>query len=101
MSTPQEQPALESKLQILFDASATLIGSLRMENLLPQVLELARKLNAAEACAIWRQEPDTETWKIAAAVGLSATYQHVTLHRSSGIIRALPFCFEDVNEIPQ
>src|SRR5947208_2107237 len=40
MSTLQEQQELESKLQILFDASATLIGSLKMEELLPKVLDL-------------------------------------------------------------
>ena len=100
MSISQEQQALESKLQILFDASATLIGSLRMEDLLPKVLELARKLNAAEACAIWRHEPDTDLWKIAAAVGLSSAYQEATIHSTSGIIGERPFCFEDVNQIP-
>src|SRR3954454_20981614 len=100
MPTPQEQQALESKLQILFDASATLIGSLRMEDLLPKVLDLARKLNAAEACSVWRHEPDTFVWRIAAAVGLSSEYQKVTIHSTSGIIGERPFCFEDVSQIP-
>ena len=100
MPTSQEQQALENKLQILFDASASLIGSLRMEEILPKVLELARQLNAAEACAIWRQESDTRVWRIAAAVGLSSAYRDVAIHTESGIIGDQPFCFEDVNQIP-
>src|SRR4051812_31195984 len=100
MSTLQEQQQLESKLQILFDASASLIGSLKMEELLPKVLELARKLNAAEACAIWRHESDTQVWKIAASVGLSSAYQDVTIHSASGIIGERPLYFEDVNRMP-
>src|SRR4051812_12878490 len=100
MSIPQDQTALETKLQILFDASATLIGSLRMEELLPKVLELARKLNAAEACAIWRQDPDTHVWRIAAAIGLSSAYRQVAIQAESGIVGERPFCFEDVSQIP-
>src|SRR3954454_814033 len=99
MSTSQEQQALESKLQIPFDASATLIGSLRMEELLPKVLELARKLNAAEACAIWRQESDMQVWRIAAAVGLSPGYQKLTIDSATGIIGDRPYCVEDVTQL--
>ena len=100
MSTLQEQQELESKLQILFDASATLLGSLKMEELLPKVLELARKLNAAEACAIWRHESDTHVWRIAASVGLSSAYQEATIPGESGIIGDRPLYFVDVNQIP-
>src|SRR3954453_21221174 len=100
MSTLQEQQEIERKLQILFDASATLIGSLKMEELLPKVLDLGRKLNKAEACAVWRHEPNTNVWKIAAAVGLSSAYQGVMIHSNSGIIGERPFCFEDVSQIP-
>src|SRR4051812_4224310 len=100
MSVPPDLQALESKLQILFDASATLIGSQRMEDLLPKVLDLARKLNAAEAGAIWRMDADNRTWRIAASVGLSNGYQNETIQSASGIIGEKPFCFEDVAGIP-
>ena len=100
MSQPQDQIALESKLQILFDASATLIGSLRMEELLPKVLELARKLNAAEACAIWRKDADVDVWRIAAAVGLSAAYRDVVIDGTTGIIGDRPFYFEKIEDLP-
>jgi PAS domain S-box-containing protein len=99
MSTAAEQ-AIESKLQILFEASATLIGALRTEELLPKVLELARKLNAAQACAIWRQDPETQEWRIASATGLSSAYLDVAISGDGGFnIAERPFCFEDLAEV--
>ena len=71
-----------------------------MEELLPKVLDLARKLNAAEACAIWRHEPDTTSGKSPRPLGLSSAYQDVAIHSQSGIIGERPFCFEDVNQVP-
>src|SRR5690242_13365110 len=98
MFSGEEQHSLENRLQILFEASATLIGAPRTEKLLPKVLELARKLNAAAACAIWREDPETHEWRIASAVGLSATYREAGY--TGGGMGERPFCLEDVTKAP-
>ncbi len=100
MPHPAESSALETKLQILFEASTTLLGSLRMEELLPKVLDLARRLNAAEACAIWRQDPGAPRWRIVAASGLSPAFENVPLEAQGAGLGEQPFCFEDVLEAP-
>ena len=64
--------SVAGKLELLVEASATLLGSLQIDELLPAVLELGRKLNSAEACAIWqRQTIATGAWRLASALGLS------------------------------
>ena len=43
--------------------------------LLPAVLELGRKLNSAEACAIWQRDEREEVWRLTSSLGLSESYQ--------------------------
>jgi PAS domain S-box-containing protein len=93
----RRQLAAEDKLQILVEASATLLGSSRVEDLLPFVLELARELNAAEACAIWRLDSATSSWRIFASQGLSDEYKRGSLAERVALV-GQPFVFEDVNE---
>ena len=99
MFSGEEQHSLENRLQILFEASATLIGAPRTEELLPKVLELARKLNAAAACAIWREDPETLVWRIASAVGLSSAFLEAGY--TGGGMGEHPFCLEDVTRAPE
>jgi PAS domain S-box-containing protein len=60
------------RLRLLLEASSTLLGSLERANVLPKVLDLARRTLAADAYALW--EYDGETWRIAGHSGLSDEY---------------------------
>ena len=62
------------RLRLLLEASSTLLGSLSVEAVLPEVLELASRTLAADAYALWRHDPETETWHVAGHSGLSPEY---------------------------
>ncbi|MFL5945641.1 MAG: GAF domain-containing protein [Gaiellaceae bacterium] len=62
------------RLRLLLDASSTLLGSLSVEGMLPDVLELASRTLAADAYALWRFDARSETWAVGAHSGLSPEY---------------------------
>jgi PAS domain S-box-containing protein len=62
------------RLQLLLEASSTLLGSLRTDDLLPKVVDLARRTLEADAYALWRYDPETGLWHVAGHSGLSPTY---------------------------
>jgi PAS domain S-box-containing protein len=62
------------RLRLLLEASSTLLGSLSVEAMLPEVLELAGRTLAADAYALWRFDPERERWTVAAHAGLSEKY---------------------------
>jgi PAS domain S-box-containing protein len=62
---------LEEKLHLLVDASATLLQSAHLDSPAPEIVHLARELNAADASAIWRFDAAEAVWKIMASTGLS------------------------------
>jgi len=87
----------DEPLQLLLNASATLLGPLSLDELLRRVLELARKLNAAEACAIWQHDPAGDAWRVVAASGLSEEAADMVLPGSPTYsLGDQALCFEDV-----
>jgi PAS domain S-box-containing protein len=62
------------RLKLLLEASSTLLGSLDREDVLPKVLDLARRTLAADAYALWEYETESETWRVAGHSGLSEEY---------------------------
>jgi PAS domain S-box-containing protein len=62
------------RLRRLLEASSTLLGTLSAEQVLPEVLDLARRTLAADAYALWRHDDASETWRIAIHAGLSEEY---------------------------
>jgi GAF domain-containing protein len=62
------------RLRLLLEASSTLLGSLDVDAMLPQVLDLASRTLAADAYALWQYDPATETWRVGAHAGLSDGY---------------------------
>ncbi|MCA1597122.1 MAG: PAS domain S-box protein, partial [Chloroflexi bacterium] len=70
----ERHETVEAKLTLLSAATGALIGALQLEQLLERILVLARQLVAADAYAIWRREPVTERWSIAASNGISQAY---------------------------
>jgi PAS domain S-box-containing protein len=71
-------PALQaeeaSRLRLLVEASSTLLGSLRTEDVLPKVLELAQRILEADAYSLWELDEESGTWGVAVHHGLSAAY---------------------------
>jgi signal transduction histidine kinase/GAF domain-containing protein/ActR/RegA family two-component response regulator len=89
-----------SKLELLLEASATLSGSLKIDELLTAVLELGRKLNEAEACAIWQRDPGENVWRITSSLGLSKAYQRGAVIPVDEVvhIEGQPVCVEDTRK---
>jgi PAS domain S-box-containing protein len=71
------------RLTLLVEASGKLLGSLSLGAVLPAVLDVARRLLAADAHALWRQHAPGE-WRIESADGLSATYRDDALAAIQG-----------------
>src|SRR4029079_4276226 len=62
------------RLRLLLEASSTLLGSLDVDAMLPQLLGRAARTLAADAYALWQYDPTTETWRVGAHAGLSDGY---------------------------
>ena len=69
----------DERLMLLTEAALTLINSTgepaAEEKVLPAILDLARRLIAADACAVWRFVAAENQWRVVAASGLSQAYQ--------------------------
>ena len=62
------------RLRLLLEASATLLGSLEVEAMLPEVLALAGRTLAADAYSVWQYDEGTRIWSVGAYAGLSDEY---------------------------
>jgi signal transduction histidine kinase/ActR/RegA family two-component response regulator len=74
----------EERLALLMEASGTLLGSLRLDDVLPAILDLARRSIAADAYAVWRASSTLDDWRIVASTGLSEEYRATSLDSISG-----------------
>jgi PAS domain S-box-containing protein len=63
-----------ARLRLLLEASSTLLGSLSVEAMLPEILDLANRTLAADAYALWRRDSDDGSWSVAACAGLPEAY---------------------------
>src|SRR4029453_12705054 len=59
------------RLRLLLEASSTLLGSLSVEAMLPEILALSRRTLAADGYAVWQYDGPRDSWSIAAHSGLS------------------------------
>src|SRR6476659_3790302 len=62
------------RLRLLLEASSTLLGSLNVEAMLPDILALAGRTLAADAYALWRKHANDGSWSVAAYAGLPESY---------------------------
>src|SRR5712691_11109646 len=62
------------RLRLLLEASATLLGSLDVEAVLPEVLALAGRTLAADAYSVWQYDEGSGIWSVGACSGLSDEY---------------------------
>src|SRR4051812_22855971 len=88
------------RLRLLLEASSTLLGSLRVETMLPEILELARRTVAADAYALWRRDAADGSWSVAAYDGLPESYvQDATAAirgRGDAVLLDQPLVAEDI-----
>ena len=70
----RDQQAEIARLQTLVEAAGRLLATLDLEQVLPQVLELARQSLAADAYALWRRDVHTDEWGLQAFAELSDAY---------------------------
>ncbi|TML08734.1 MAG: GAF domain-containing protein, partial [Actinobacteria bacterium] len=62
------------RLRLLLEASSTLLGSLSVDAMLPEILDLASRTLAADAYALWRRVDADGSWRVAAQSGLPESY---------------------------
>jgi PAS domain S-box-containing protein len=62
------------RLRLLLEASSRLLGSLSVQAMLPEILELASRTLAADAYALWRRDDADGSWSVAAHAGLPESY---------------------------
>lgn len=94
------QHRVEEKLTLLVEASSTLISSLELEALLPEILELSCKVIAADAYGVWRFMPSANRWEVVSSAGLSPAYQQevIEVTENTPSMSDMPFVFEDVEQ---
>ena len=70
----RDQQAEIARLQTLVEAAGRLLGTLDLQQVLPQVLDLAKQSLAADAYALWRRDVQTGEWGLQAFADLSDEY---------------------------
>jgi PAS domain S-box-containing protein len=96
-----DRKEVERQLQLLVDASGTLLGSPNESNVVQTILSVAQQFVTADAYAIWRQSaPDL--WSAIATIGLSDNYERsvpAQLPTEPGL-RPEPQAFSDIENAP-
>ena len=98
------QEDLQRRLIALVAASGSLLGSPRVDDVLPATLRLARDLVPADAHAVWRLDMTSGRWAVAAQDGVSDAFVHsIESHRGT-VVGPVPFSeplvVEDVHSLP-
>jgi PAS domain S-box-containing protein len=96
---------LNRRLAALVSASASLLSSPRIEEVLPAIVRIAGEVVAADGYAVWRLDPLQETWTIVSHVGISEEFARVSLPQRQGQSGAPPSTIEpivaeDVEAVP-
>ena len=68
------QSDLQRRLFALVAASSKLLGSPRLDDVLPAILALARELIAADGYAIWRFDQQSGVWRVGSSWGISEDF---------------------------
>ena len=97
-----QQKDLLNRIFALVAASASLLRSPRVEDVLPAIVTLARQLIAADGYAVWQLDPLGGGWSVASYSGVSEEFASavLTTHMGQPAGAALftePIAVEDVN----
>ena len=97
----QGQSKLEDRLDLLLEASRSLLAQPRLEEVVSRLLDLSRRLISAEAYAIWRLDAAAGYWRMVSSAGLSDAYcRHEVPARESEELASGVMQFEDVSTAP-
>jgi PAS domain S-box-containing protein len=96
------QRSVEERLMLLVEASGLLLGSLALEAVQPAILDLSRRLIAADAYAIWRVAPAANSWRIVSHDGLSESHfgQSIETVDDATPLLLRPVIAEDITRAP-
>lgn len=90
---------LEEQLTALVEASDTLLSSLQLNQVLPAVVNLARRLVAADAYGVWQYNKRNSNWKTLITSGLSEGYTAPGINSFESLITLTePIIAEDVEQ---
>jgi PAS domain S-box-containing protein len=100
-----KQADLQRRLVALVTASGSLLGSPRVEDVVPAILKLAGEVLTADAYALWRFDTAQKVWRIAAHLGLSAEFGNALVSTHDGreaeaMTSAAPIVGDDVETVP-
>jgi signal transduction histidine kinase/CheY-like chemotaxis protein len=87
--------SIQERLLLLAEASRLLLPRAGGGDVVPAILDLARKLLAADAYAIWRLDPETGFWSALAQANLSPEYPSI-IPQSGSFEVTQPFHIQDV-----
>jgi PAS domain S-box-containing protein len=96
------QEEVERSLTLLVEASGVILGSPSLGAVQPAVLDLSRRLVAADAYAIWRLDAAAREWRIVSSAGVSEQYSGHRIPAPDDARGALerPVVAEDVTALP-
>jgi PAS domain S-box-containing protein len=94
--------AIEEKLTLLVEASGSLSATLDLRSVSTAILNLSRRLVAADAYAVWHYERSSGHWAISLSAGLSAEYCKATVQVSVQTPRMpeSPIISENIGDSP-
>ena len=92
------------RLRLLLEASSRLLGSLDVDAMLPEVLDLAGRTLAADAYSVWLYDETTGIWSVGAYAGLSDEYVATAMGairgQSAAVSLDAPIVAEDIAQTP-
>ena len=93
---------LHERLLSLVAASASLLGSPRLEDVLPAIVELAGNTVAADGYAVWRRNSTTGMWHIASHSGVSVEFANAMIPDVQAEPTRLrePLAADDIDAVP-
>ena len=96
------EPDERASLLSIVEASGALLSAPGSRDVLPTILEMAARLIAADAYAVWRRQEDAGTWKLLASYGLSDRYERILSSKGAPQVTMpdQPFYVEDVETHP-
>ncbi|MGE3507352.1 MAG: ATP-binding protein [Vicinamibacterales bacterium] len=90
---------LQKRLVGLVSASATLLRSPHVEDVVPAILSVAQDLMPADGHAVWRRDPQADAWVALASHGLSATFVGLPIREGVDVDLREPIAAEDAGQL--
>src|SRR4051812_9592193 len=97
--------ALQQRLLNLVSRAGVILGSPRIEDVLPGILTVARETVAADGYAVWRIDPGRDAWVVVGHAGVSDDFAAAIISSFQGqpvapVPQVVPVAAEDVLQLP-